>query len=129
MALLYIKNPNASNKTIYIHRLSFGSDFTAIVNSYRDPTVVGGTLLTPVNRTGGSTVSIAQIYGQVTGGLFTSFSGGTFTRRRYIPANDERDGLEEGTLTIPMGHSILWAGNVTTNSIHEISSNVIWWER
>jgi hypothetical protein len=129
LGLLYLKNPNGSGKTLYIHRLTFGSNGPATVTSYRDPaTVVGGSSLAITNRTGGTTTSIAVAHGEVTGSLFTSFSGGILTRRRYIPVNDEKDSLDEGTITILPNQSILWTGFVTTMT-HEISANVIWWER
>jgi len=126
---LCIENPSGSGRTIHIMVAKISTTDQAWVRYIIDPTLNGGTQLTPVPfKVGSSATSVANVIVDV-----DSYTGGTEVGTEVIPGgsgNKAVGGMDEGLVAfvIPEGHKVLFEVVNKSSNANQVSMRIDWWE-
>jgi len=124
-----IENPSNSGKTIHLMTVKMNTTDQAWIRYVLDPTLSGGTELTPVPfKVGAAVTSVARVIVDVSG-----YSGGTEAGAEVIPGGSGRKavgGLDDGLVAfvIPPGHRVLFEVVNKSSNANQISVRMDWWE-
>ena len=125
-----IENPSDSGKTVHIMTVKMSTTDQAWIRYVLDPTLSGGTELTPMPfKVGAAATSVARVIVDV-----SSYSGGTEAGAEVIPGgsgNKAVGGMDDGLVAfvIPPGHRVLFEVVNKSSNANQISVRIDWWEQ
>lgn len=116
-------NPAASGKNLVLYAVYKGALQNGTMARTRGATISGGALVTATNRGGAATGTVGRFY---SGSTAITATGGVIDKQNVVGVNADNRTLEDGSVILRPGDSLLWNYVPTTTSTATIE--VVWWD-